>query len=105
MATRDPIPGTYQHYKGALYVVLGIAEDPESGKRYVVYQSLGIMKNVLPDDPENNFYPEAGVTSTPTKGELTVCSIPRFTEEVDGKEFSGGQRVPRFRLVSAAKRR
>jgi hypothetical protein len=99
---KDPIVrGTYQHYKGAFYEVLGIAEEPESGKRYVVYQSLGLMQNVLPDDPENNFHPEAGVTNTPTKGELTVCSIPRFTEEVDGKEYSGGKRVPRFRLVSA----
>ncbi|MBO0700345.1 MAG: DUF1653 domain-containing protein [Zavarzinella sp.] len=105
MSAKPPVPGTYQHYKGALYEVLGIADEPETGKQYVVYQSLGVMHNQLPADPKNEFYPEPGVTGTPTKGELAVCSIARFTEEVDGKEYSGGRRVPRFRLVSPAPRR
>jgi hypothetical protein len=102
MSAETPIPGTYQHYKGGLYEVLGVAEEPESGKQFVVYRSLGVLVNRLPPDPANNFHPEAGATSTPTKGELTVCSIARFTEEVDGKEYSGGRQVPRFSLVSAA---
>jgi hypothetical protein len=97
---KDPVKGTYQHFKGAFYEVLGIAEEPETGKRYVVYQALGLMENLLPADPENHFYPDARVSSTPTKGELAVCSIDRFTELVDGKEYHKGQRVPRFRLVS-----
>jgi hypothetical protein len=96
----DPVKGTYQHFKGAFYDVLGIAEDPESGNRFVVYQALGLMENLLGPDPKNNFYPDARVTSTPTKGELAVCSLKRFTEPVDGGEYHPGKQVPRFRLVS-----
>jgi hypothetical protein len=99
---KDPVKGTYQHYKGAFYEVLGIAEDPESGNRFVVYEALGLMENLLDPDPENHFQPKACVSSTPTKGELAVCSIERFTELVDGKEYHKGERVPRFRLVSPA---
>jgi hypothetical protein len=101
---QDPVKGTYQHYKGAFYEVLGIAEDPETGNRYVVYQALGLMENLLPPDPENNFRPGTGVTSTPTKGELAVCTIARFTEQIDGKEYHSGKRVPRFRFVAPAPR-
>src|SRR5262245_35479233 len=101
-APKDPVKGTYQHYKGAFYEVLGIAEEPETGARYVVYQALGLMENLLPADPKNHFYPEARVTSAPNKDELAVCSIERFTERVDGKEYHPGERVPRFRLVTPA---
>jgi len=97
---KEPAKGTYQHYKGAFYDVLGVADEPETGKRYVVYQALGLMENLLPADPKEHFHPPAGVTSTPTKGELAVCSVERFTELVDGKEYHGGKRVPRFRLAS-----
>jgi hypothetical protein len=95
----EPVNGMYQHFKGSFYEVLGIADEPESGKRYVVYQSLGLIENLLEPDPKNNFYPPPGISKTSTKGELAVCSIQRFTELVDGKEFHKGQRVPRFRLV------
>jgi hypothetical protein len=101
-AQKDPVKGTYQHYKGAFYEVLGIAEEPESGSRYVVYQSIGLLENLLPADPKNHFYPDAHVTSTPNKGELTVCTLERFTELVDGKDYHEGKRVPRFRLVTPA---
>jgi hypothetical protein len=100
---KDPIKGTYQHYKGALYEMLGLAEEPQTGKRYIVYQSLGVLQNLLPADPKNNFFPEPGLTSTPTKGELAVCSIEWFTELVDGTEYHPGQQVPRFRLVAPAR--
>ena len=100
----DPVKGTYQHFKGAFYEVLGVAEDPEDGKRYVVYESLGLMENLLPPDPEDHFRPGDRVVSTPTKGELAVCSVARFTELVEGKEYHPGQRVPRFRLVAPAPR-
>lgn len=99
---RDPVKGTYQHYKGAFYEVLGIAEAPETGSRYVVYQALGLTEVLLAPEPERNFHPEGRVISTPTKGELTVCSIKRFLELVPGKEYHGGQQVPRFRLVAPA---
>jgi hypothetical protein len=100
----DPVKGTYQHFKGAFYEMLGIAEDPDTGKRYVVYQALGLMENLLGLDPEEN--PGAGpsVVSTSNKGVLSVCAIERFNELVDGKEYHPGERVPRFRLVTPAPR-
>jgi hypothetical protein len=102
MAAKAPAPGTYQHYKGTFYEVLGVAEEPETGKEYVVYQSLGLMEK-LAEDPED-VAPTERVIATPTKGELTVCSVERFSEVVDGKEYHGGRRVPRFRLIAAARR-
>jgi hypothetical protein len=102
MAPKEPVKGTYQHFKGAFYEVLGIAEAPETGKRLVVYQALGLTEVLLEPDPQKNFCPEARVISTPTKGELGVCSLDRFGELVDGKEYHPGKRVPRFRLVSPA---
>jgi hypothetical protein len=98
MATSAPVPGTYQHYKGEFFEVLGIAEEPESGKQFVVYRSQGLMEK-LTDDSED-IAPAERVIPTPTKGELAVCSVERFTELVDGKEFHGGRRVPRFRPVA-----
>lgn len=36
-----PIPGqTYRHYKGGLYKVISMSTDSETGKPYVVYESL-----------------------------------------------------------------
>src|SRR3954463_13084548 len=102
---KDPARGTYQHYKGGLYEVLGLAEDPETGNRYVVYQSLGVTENFLTDPgPGNHFATDARLVKTPTKGALAVCSVQRFTELVDGKEYHPGERVPRFRLLSPAPR-
>ncbi len=99
-AAKEPGRGTYQHYKGAFHEVLGIAEDPETGQRYVVYESLGISENLLDTDKAG---PHLGrrVVRNGSKGALAVCSVARFTEEVDGKEYSGGKKVPRFQLVSA----
>ena len=99
-----PIPGIYQHFKGGFYEVLGIADEPETGRRYVVYQALGLMENRLAPDPENHFDPQVRVTGTANKGALSVCSIERFSDIVDGKEYQGGAQVPRFRLVSPAPR-
>ena len=50
MRAEDPVPGTYQNYKGAFYEVLGIADDPETGNKYVVYQAIGITENLLDED-------------------------------------------------------
>jgi hypothetical protein len=101
-SSREPVAGTYRHYKGALYEVLGVAEDPESGKRYVVYQSLGITDNQLdyPDEPKLG----NRVVRNGSKGALAVASLKRFTEEVDGGDYSEGKRVARFELVSRAPR-
>src|SRR5260370_2864837 len=92
----EPVRGTYQHYEGAFHEVIGIAEAPETGGQYVVYQALGMTEVLLGPDPKNNFFPDARVIGTPTKGALTVCSIERFTELVDGKDYHPGKRVPRF---------
>jgi hypothetical protein len=101
MAAKEPVPGTYQHYKGDFYEVLGIAEEPKTGNRFVVYQSLGITENSLDEDEAG---PKLGhrVVRNGSKGALAVCSVERFTEPVNGQEYSGGRKVPRFRLVSAA---
>lgn len=95
-----PTCGTYQHYKGAFYEVLGIADDPESGKKWVVYQSIGITENLLEGKIDEEATFDHRVLKNATKGALAVCSIGRFTEEVDGGDFHDGRRVPRFRLVS-----
>src|SRR5436305_9543022 len=100
-ADPDPARGTYQHYKGTFYEVLGMAEDPETGNRYVVYQSLGLMEVLLKADPSNHFDPQGPIVSTPTKGELAVSSVERFTEMVDGGAYHPGKKVPRFRLFAA----
>ena len=101
---KEPVKGTYQHYKGAFFEVLGIAEAPETMKRLVVYEAIGLTEVLLPAEGEDTFYPDSRVIATPTKGELAVCSVERFTETVEGKEYHSGQRVPRFRLVSPAPR-
>jgi hypothetical protein len=101
VANKEPVKGTYQSYKGDFYEVLGIAEEPQSGQRFVVYQALGITENLLDDDETG---PRLGhrVVRNATKGELAVCSVERFTESVGGGDYSGGRKVPRFRLISAA---
>ena len=100
----EPVAGTYQHYKGALYEVLGVAEDPETGQRWVVYRSLGVTENLV-DAPGEPGRLGRRVVHNNTAGALAVCSVARFTEQVDGGEFAGGKRVPRFRLVSPGRGR
>ena len=98
---QDLMPGFYQHFKGGFYEFLGLADDPDTGKRYVVYRSLGVMENLLDKDPKNEFATDARYVKTPTKGELAVCSPKRVSELVDGKEFHRGAQVPRFRPVDS----
>jgi hypothetical protein len=101
MATKEPVAGTYQHYKGGFYEVLGVAEEPDSGSRFVVYQSLGITENLLDDEDE----PQLGhrVVRNGSKGALSVCSPERFTETVSDKDYTGGRKAPRFRLIAPAR--
>src|SRR5262245_11353555 len=101
----DPVRGLYQHYKGGFYEMLGIAEDVESGDRCVVYQDVGLMENLLDPDPNDPPRLNARVVETPNRGSLSVCSIKRFTEAVDGGVYHHGARVPRFRLVIPAPHR
>ena len=102
---RAPRRGTYQHYKGAFYEVLGIAEDPETARKWVVYESLGITEDWLAakeGEEEADKVPGPRVVKNPSKGALAVCTLERFTQEVDGGDYWGGRRVPRFRLISPA---
>jgi hypothetical protein len=101
-----PRKGTYQHYKGTFFEVLGIAEDPETGNKWVVYESIGITEDLLAGKegvPESGaadgrFVPR--VLKNPSKGALAVCTPERFAQEVDGGDYWDGRRVPRFRLIS-----
>ena len=93
MAQADVVKGTWQHYKGDFYEVLGIAQDPTREGDFVVYLGLGISEDLTGEQDQR-------VVRTGNKGALSICSVDRFTELVDGKEFSGGRKVPRFRLIS-----
>ena len=99
MAAREPVPGTYQHYKGGFYEVLGIADEPEGGGRFVVYESLGITENLLDDDEAG---PRLGhrVVRNGTKGALAVCTVARFTEA--GVEIRWDERIPGTRRFHAS---
>lgn len=99
--TKEPQMGTYQHYKGGFYEVLGIADEAETGRRLVVYRALGMLENLLPPNPKEHFDPKPGVTPAANRGALAACSVERFTELVDGKAYHPGEKVPRFRLVAA----
>ena len=94
MARDDVVKGTYQHYKGGFYEVLGIAEDPTREGRFVVYESLGISEDLTGEQ-------ERRVVRTGNKGALSICTVERFTELVADQEHTGGKKVPRFQLVSA----
>jgi hypothetical protein len=99
---KDPVSGTYQHYKGAFYEVLGIADEAVTGNKFVVYQAIGITENLLDDEGEAGPVLGHRVVRNGAKGALAVATVARFTELVDGAEYWGGKRVPRFTLVSAA---
>lgn len=65
-------PGTYRHYKGREYLVIGVARHSETGESLVVYQAL---------------YGEKG---------LWVRPLSMFRESVE----TAGGRVPRFTFTA-----
>jgi hypothetical protein len=75
MTVPDPPPGRYQHYKGSVYEVLGVARHSETDEELVVYRPL---------------YGAGG---------LWVRSKAMFCESVT----VAGQVVPRFRYVGPGK--
>jgi hypothetical protein len=93
MANTSVVKGTWQHYKGDFYEVLGIAQDPSREGDFVVYQALGITEDLTGEQEQH-------VLRSGNKGALSICAIERFTEQVDGGRYSGGKKVPRFRLFS-----
>ena len=96
------VAGTYQSHKGDLYEVQGMAEEPPTGKKFVVYVSLGVSENLSdPADPENPV-PGQRLVRNGSKGALAVADVGWFTAEVDK---GVGAKVPRFRLLSAVTRR
>lgn len=66
-------PGTYQHYKGNHYELIGIAKHSETLEELVVYKAL--YENEL--------------------GNLWVRPKAMFLEEVE----VDGKKMPRFRLI------
>ena len=66
------LPGSYRHYKGNDYKVMGVAKHSETGEDLVVYRPL---------------YGESG---------LWVRPLSMFIEQVD----VDGTSVPRFSLLS-----
>jgi hypothetical protein len=92
MAKAEVVKGTWQHYKGDFYEVLGVAQDPTREGDYVVYQALGITEDLKGEQEQH-------VLRTGNKGALAICTVERFTEMVEGGEYSGGRKVPRFRLI------
>ncbi len=69
-------PGKYQHYKGNMYEVIGVARHSETLKEVVVYRALY-------QDGE------------PDKKALWVRPKEMFLEEVD----MDGKKVPRFKYL------
>ena len=67
----EVLPGRYQHFKGGLYEVLGVAQHSESAEELVVYRPL---------------YGTGGLWVRPRR---------MFLEQVEWN----GQRLPRFRRL------
>lgn len=74
-AGAEPKPGTYRHYKGGEYQLLGVARHSETLEEMAVYRAL---------------YGDQG---------LWVRPLAMWSEEV----IHEGKRQPRFRLISSAK--
>lgn len=65
--------GVYRHYKGALYLVLGVARHSETEEQFVTYVPLGV---------------KAGPR-------ITVRPYKMFMEDVE----IGGKKQPRFEFI------
>lgn len=61
--------GLYQHYKGGVYLVLGLAEHTETEERLVIYVALGVTLS----GPRLRARPVREFTSYVSAG------IPRYT--------------------------
>ena len=72
-------PGFYEHFKGKLYEVIGLARHSETMEPMVVYKALY----------KGNFL----------EGSLWVRPLAMFTETVS----SGGKEVPRFKYLKEIK--
>lgn len=72
----ETISGTYEHYSGKKYVVLGIARHSETLDEFVVYQGQY-------DDPEFGKKP------------IWIRPKKEFHEQV----IKDGKKVPRFRKI------
>ncbi len=75
---KSPKLGTYKHYKGKYYEVIGVAKHSETLEELVTYYCL---------------YPNS-------KGQLWVRPLKMFQEKVK----ADGKLIPRFQLVRNSKR-
>lgn len=74
-------PGTYKHYKGDLYLVIGTARHTETGETLVAYKALYPLSD-LPQDtifvrPIKMFFEEVEINGT---------IVPRFSYNNDTNE-------------------
>lgn len=75
--SRTVQPGTYRHYKGGAYRVIGVARHTENSEDLVIYESL----HDAPDFPA---------------GSLWVRPLSMFLETV----AVNGENIPRFARIS-----
>jgi cyclomaltodextrinase / maltogenic alpha-amylase / neopullulanase len=69
----EPKLGIYKHYKGGLYILIGVAKHSETLEKLVVYEHLGEK----------------------TKGQLWVRPLEMFM----GKVEIDGKVIPRFEYI------
>lgn len=81
-ASEAPGPGTYQHWKGPHYLVLGLGHDAnDEGRTAVVYIPL---------------YPVEG----PPFAVRTLADFTAWVDPATGAGCTEGEGVPRFRRIS-----
>ena len=85
---QEPARGTYQHFKGAFYEVLGIAEDPETILRLFTHASSYVAgRHVTVDQP-------GGVITGTTAGlDPAGFLIVRQDDGTDTLILAGGVRA------------
>jgi len=99
MAEKNPVPGTYQHYKGGFYLVpvwrtsLNPAAISWSISPWASPRPAGRRRSRAGARPSRR--------SQRQRGALSVCSVERFTSTVSDRQYTAGRKVPRFRLVAA----
>src|SRR5262245_60971450 len=72
---KDPVKGTYQHFKGAFYEVLGIAEEPETGSR----ASPAPLSGKCPQRRLSHGWRTCRAIQVACSGNLTTQCQPRST--------------------------
>ncbi len=75
-------PGKYQHYKGKIYEVIGLAVHTETEERMVLYRACYELPDLRKELGHRPYF---------------VRPFEMFVEHVN----LGGERIPRFRFIGA----